>query len=204
MKRWTKRLIDFFLATVGLIILSPFLAIISLAILLTMGPPIFFWQVRAGYKGRAFSLIKFRTMLFGCDAQGQPLPDADRITKVGSFLRQYSLDELPQLWNIWLGEMSFVGPRPLLMEYLPRYSPEQARRHEVKPGLTGWAQVNGRNSLSWEERFQLDIWYADHWNLGLDAKIFWKTLQRVPQRKGVSLEGYATMPEFTGSKQKMR
>lgn len=203
MKNWTKRFADLFLATLSLIILSPLLAIISLAILLTMGSPIFFRQSRAGYKGRAFTLIKFRTMLIACDAKGQLLPDGDRITKLGKFLRQYSLDELPQLWNIWRGDMSFVGPRPLLLDYLPRYSAEQARRHSVKPGITGWAQVNGRNALSWEERFQLDVWYVDHCSPGLDARIIWKTIRRVLQREGISLEGYATMPEFTGNDQRV-
>lgn len=200
MKGWTKRFEDLFLATLGLVILWPVLAIISLAIQLTMGSPIFFRQLRAGYKGRAFSLVKFRTMRVACDAKGYSLPDGDRLTKLGRFLRQYSLDELPQLWNVWIGDMSFVGPRPLLVDYLPRYSPEQARRHEVKPGITGWAQVNGRNALSWDKRFQLDIWYVDHWGLELDAKILWKTIQKLYEREGISLDGHATMPEFTGTK----
>ena len=153
--------------------------------------------------GRAFHLLKFRTMSAACDAKGRPLPDEDRLTRLGKFLRQYSLDELPQLWNIWVGDMSFVGPRPLLLDYLPRYSPDQARRHEVKPGLTGWAQVNGRNALTWHKRFELDVWYVDHWSLWLDAKIFWKTIRKVFQRDGISLDGHATMPEFTGNDQKI-
>jgi len=133
------------------------------------------------------------------DAQGQLLPDRDRLTRAGVLLRRFSLDELPQLWNVLIGDMSLVGPRPLLVDYLPRYSPEQLRRHEVKPGITGWAQVNGRNALSWEEKFKLDVWYIDHWSFGLDAKIIWETMQKVPQRNGISLDGHATMPEFTGS-----
>ena len=199
MNCWATRLVDLSLATLALILLLPLLAIISLTIRLTMGPPIFFRQLRAGYLGRAFHLLKFRTMNTALDAQGKLLPDGDRLTRLGGFLRQYSLDELPQIWNVLIGDMSLVGPRPLLVVYLPRYSPEQARRHSVKPGITGWAQVNGRNVLSWEERFRLDIWYVDHRSLGLDAQIIWKTFPRVFQREGISKRGHATMPEFMGN-----
>ena len=202
-KRRFKRLVDLLGASLALVVLLPLLAFISLTILVTMGRPVLFRQVRAGCLGQPFHLLKFRTMSRTRDATGRLLPDGERLTSVGRFLRQYSLDELPQLWNIWVGDMSFVGPRPLLVNYLLRYSPEQARRHEVKPGLTGWAQVNGRNALSWGQRFHLDVWYVDHWSLGLDARIVSKTFQKIFQREGISLEGHATMPEFTGNDEKV-
>ena len=139
----------------------------------------------------------------GRDEAGKLLPDSDRLSRLGRLLRQLSLDELPQIWNVMKGEMSFVGPRPLLVDYLPRYSREQARRHEVKPGITGWAQVNGRNTLSWDERFELDVWYVDHWSLSLDGEILWRTIRKVFQREGISMDGHATMPEFTGNDQRV-
>jgi lipopolysaccharide/colanic/teichoic acid biosynthesis glycosyltransferase len=178
------------------------MATIALSIWLSMGPLVLFRQKRAGYKGCIFTLLKFRTMQEMRDTERQLLPDKDRLTKVGILLRRFSLDELPQFWNVWKGEMSLVGPRPLLVDYLPRYSPEQARRHEVKPGVTGWAQVNGRNALSWDERFELDVWYVDNRSLGLDTRILWKTIRKVFQREGISLDGHATMPEFTGNNQR--
>ncbi len=199
MYRICKRLVDLLVSAIALILLAPLMAAVAVLLWLTMGSPIFFRQARAGYQGSPFTLFKFTTMRSARDVQGRLLPDKHRLTKVGIILRGFSLDELPQLWNVLIGDMSLVGPRPLLMDYLERYSPEQARRHEVKPGITGWAQVNGRNALSWEEKFTLDVWYVDHWSLGLDAKIIWKTMQKVLQRDGISLDGHATMPEFTGS-----
>jgi sugar transferase EpsL len=199
MNRYLKRLTDVSIAAAALLLLAPLMAVIALIILLMMGRPVLFRHVRPGYKAIPFVLLKFRTMNCLFDEQGRPLSDAERLTPLGKILRRLSLDELPQLWNVLKGEMSLVGPRPLLTDYLERYSPEQARRHEVKPGITGWAQVNGRNTLTWEERFRLDIWYVDHWSLGLDARIIWKTIQKVLQRDGISLEGHATMPEFPGS-----
>jgi lipopolysaccharide/colanic/teichoic acid biosynthesis glycosyltransferase len=199
MNGFLKRLMDVFIGGAALLLLAPLMAVIALVIWLAMGRPVLFRHVRPGYKARPLVLLKFRTMNNLCDAQGRPLSDAERLTSLGKLLRRLSLDELPQLWNVLRGDMSLVGPRPLLMDYLERYSPEQARRHEVKPGITGWAQVNGRNALNWEERFRFDIWYVDHWSLGLDVKIIWKTIQKVLQRKGISLDGHATMPEFTGS-----
>jgi lipopolysaccharide/colanic/teichoic acid biosynthesis glycosyltransferase len=199
MYRIFKRLIDLTVSAIALILLAPLMAAVAVLVWLTMGPPILFRQARAGYQASPFILFKFTTMRSARDAQRRLLPDKDRLTRVGIILRRFSLDELPQLWNVLIGEMSLVGPRPLLADYLPRYSPEQARRHEVKPGITGWAQVNGRNTLSWEQKFNLDVWYVDHQSLGLDAKIIWETMQRVLQRDGISLDGHATMPEFTGS-----
>jgi lipopolysaccharide/colanic/teichoic acid biosynthesis glycosyltransferase len=194
-----KRCIDKGAAAVGLLILAPVLAVTALIVRMALGSPVLFRQVRPGRGGRLFELVKFRTMLEATDADGNPLPDEQRLTRVGRFLRTTSLDELPQLWNVLRGEMSLVGPRPLLVEYLPRYSAEQARRHDVLPGITGWAQVNGRNALGWDERFRLDVWYVDHWSLALDAKILALTLLRVAQRQGISYEGAATMFKFLGS-----
>jgi sugar transferase EpsL len=199
MSRIFKRTIDALVSATGLILLAPAMVTIGLVIWTSMGRPILFKQKRAGYRGRPFTLFKFRTMDDAGDTQGRSLPDKDRLTKVGIVLRRLSLDEFPQLWNVLIGDMSLVGPRPLLAEYLPRYSPEQARRHEVNPGITGWAQVNGRNALDWEQRFRLDIWYVDHWSLGLDAKIIWKTMQNVFKEEGISQHGHSTMPEFTGN-----
>ncbi|WNG50385.1 sugar transferase [Archangium minus] len=194
-----KRCIDRLAAAVGLLCFAPVMAATALAIRATMGSPVLFRQVRPGRGGKTFQLMKFRTMLDAKDADGNPLPDEHRLTRVGQFLRAASLDELPQLWNVLRGDMSLVGPRPLLVEYLPRYSAEQARRHDVLPGITGWAQVNGRNALGWEERFQLDVWYVDNWSLALDAKILALTILRVVQRQGISHAGDVTMFKFLGN-----
>ena len=188
-----KGLMDRLLALLGLVALSPILLGLGFVVWLSLGWPVFFRQRRPGLQGRPFDLLKFRTMRDGTE------PDEARLTSVGRFLRASSLDELPELWNILRGDMSLVGPRPLLMQYLPRYSPRQARRHDVKPGLTGWAQVNGRNALTWEEKFELDVWYVDHWSLGLDICILWRTVLQVLRREGISHEGHATMTEFMGS-----
>lgn len=194
-----KRLVDRTAAAVGLLLVSPILLGVALAIRLRMGGPVLFRQPRPGLRGRPFRVVKFRTMLDAVGPDGRPLPDEVRLTALGRFLRASSLDELPQLWNVLAGDLSLVGPRPLLMQYLPRYSSEQARRHDVLPGITGWAQVNGRNAISWEEKFALDVWYVDHWSLALDARILLLTLARVVRRSGISREGHATMPEFMGS-----
>jgi len=172
---------------------------VALAVRLKLGKPILFRQPRAGFHGCQFELLKFRTMTNARDPQGRLLPDEQRLTPFGRLLRSTSLDELPQLFNVLRGDMSLVGPRPLLMEYLPRYTPEQARRHEVRPGITGWAQVNGRNVLSWEEKFRMDVWYVDNRSIWLDLKILWLTLRSVLARRGISAPGEATMPEFMGS-----
>jgi sugar transferase EpsL len=193
-----KRLIDIVGSLFALVLLSPLFAVVSLCIYFAMGKPVLFRQYRPGFRGKPFLLYKFRTMLERYDEEGKPLPDEERLTRLGKFLRRTSLDELPELWNVLRGDMSLVGPRPLLMEYLSRYNREQARRHEMKPGLTGWAQVNGRNAISWEEKFKLDVWYVDHWSLGLDFKILWKTVVAVLKGEGVSADGHATMPEFRG------
>ncbi len=194
-----KRALDIVVAALGLVLLSPLLLLIAVAIATTLGRPVFFRQVRPGLHGAPFTLVKFRTMREAFSPDGRPLPDGERLTRLGSFLRQLSLDELPQLWNVLRGDLSLVGPRPLLMEYLPLYTPEQARRHEVRPGITGWAQVNGRNALSWEERFALDVWYVDNWSLWLDAKILVKTVAKVLKREGISGGGVPTMTPFTGT-----
>jgi sugar transferase EpsL len=194
-----KRVVDIVGASVGIILFAPVMLVVALLVLLTMGRPVLFRQLRPGLHGKPFVLYKFRTMRDACTPSGEPLPDELRLTQFGKWLRSTSLDELPELFNVLKGEMSLVGPRPLLMEYLPRYSPEQARRHEVKPGITGWAQVNGRNALSWEEKFRLDVWYVDHWNLWLDVKILLLTIWKVLKREGISAEGSATMPVFTGN-----
>lgn len=188
-----KRLLDMALVLPGLVLLSPVLLAVALAVRLTLGPGVLFCQERPGLHGRPFFILKFRTMLPGDG------PDAERLTAFGRFLRSTSLDELPELFNVLAGEMSLVGPRPLLMQYLPRYTPSQARRHEVLPGITGWAQVNGRNALTWEEKFALDVWYVDHRSLALDLAILWRTLLAVLLRQGISAAGEATMPEFMGS-----
>jgi lipopolysaccharide/colanic/teichoic acid biosynthesis glycosyltransferase len=194
-----KQAMDRLAAALGLLCLAPVMTVTALAVRATMGRPIFFRQVRPGQGGKLFEVFKFRTMLEARGSDGQPLPDAQRLTRTGRFLRATSLDELPQLWNVLRGDMSLVGPRPLLVEYLPRYSAEQARRHDVLPGITGWAQVNGRNALDWDERFRLDVWYVDHWSVALDLKILALTLLRVVQRQGISYEGSATMFKFLGS-----
>lgn len=194
-----KRIIDILVASFGFLLLSPVLAIVACKIRCEMGSPVLFRQTRPGLHGKPFHMIKFRTMRNATDTEGKPLPDAERLTKLGQFLRSSSLDELPELWNVLKGEMSLVGPRPLLMEYLPIYSPEQARRHEVRPGVTGWAQVNGRNAISWDEKFALDVWYVDNRSIWLDLKIIWLTIRKVIKRDGISAAGEATMPKFTGN-----
>ncbi|MHA7681456.1 sugar transferase [Cupriavidus sp. PET2-C1] len=196
-----KRVFDLLLAAAALLLLCLPLLILILLVRRRLGSPVFFRQVRPGLRGRPFEMIKFRTMTDSRGPDGQLLPDADRLTAFGRFLRGTSLDELPELWNVLKGDMSLVGPRPLLMEYLPLYSTEQARRHEVRPGVTGWAQVNGRNALSWEDKFKLDVWYVDNWSLWLDVKILWLTVRKVLVREGISAAGEATMSKFTGSKQ---
>lgn len=194
----TKRLVDIAMAGVGGIALAPVTLATAAAIRVSMGPPVLFRQIRPGLNGRTFELVKFRTMLDARDREGQLLPDADRLTRVGKFIRQTSLDELPQLWNVLRGDMSLVGPRPLLVQYLSRYDAQQARRHEVMPGITGWAQIRGRNALSWSEKFALDVWYVDHWSLRLDLRILLETLIHVIKREGISQDGHVTMPEFMG------
>ena len=194
-----KRVTDFLLALVVLVLLSPILVLIAWQVRRKLGSPVLFRQVRPGLEGIPFEMIKFRTMRNAVDTHGAFLPDSERMTAFGNFLRSTSLDELPELWNVLKGEMSLVGPRPLLMEYLPLYSSEQARRHEVRPGVTGWAQVNGRNALSWDDKFKLDVWYVDNQSLGLDLKILLKTVKKVVVRDGISAAGEATMPKFTGS-----
>lgn len=200
--RWkmlAKRCFDVTAARVGLLILSPLMAVAALMILIAMGRPVLFRQIRPGKNARPFTLLKFRTMNDKRDDAGRLLPDAERLTPIGRFLRSTSLDELPQLWNVLRGDMSLVGPRPLLMEYLGRYTSEQARRHEVRPGITGWAQINGRNALSWEEKFSLDLWYVEHWCLALDLNILASTAWRVLKRNGIANGRHATMPKFVGN-----
>ena len=196
---YRKRIFDLVLTIPGLVLTSPILAGAALAVWLRHGRPILFSHTRPGYRGEPFTLYKFRTMTDARDAQGNLLPDAERLTTLGRFLRATSLDELPELFNVLRGEMSLVGPRPLLMQYLERYTPEQARRHNVLPGITGWAQVNGRNVLSWEDKFRLDVWYVDHWSLWLDLKILLLTLWKVLKREGISQPGHATAEEFMGN-----
>jgi lipopolysaccharide/colanic/teichoic acid biosynthesis glycosyltransferase len=198
-RRQGKRLLDAALASTALVLLAPLFGAVALLVRWRLGRPVFFRQVRPGWQGRPFTLIKFRTMRDLRDAAGQPLPDRERLTALGLRLRAWSLDEAPELINVLRGEMSLVGPRPLLMQYLARYTPEQARRHEVRPGLTGWAQVNGRNRLTWEEKFALDVWYVDHLSLGLDLMILARTLAAVLARTDVQQPGSATAEEFGGS-----
>lgn len=194
-----KRLFDIVASAAGLLLLSPVLIVIAVASRLSIGPGVLFRQQRPGRGGRVFTMYKFRTMCDACDASGVPLPDAERITRVGGVLRRSSLDELPELFNVLKGDMSIVGPRPLLVEYLPLYTPEQARRHEVRPGITGWAQVNGRNAISWEQKFELDAWYVDNHSLALDLRILFMTIALVFRREGISQEGHATAERFEGS-----
>ena len=194
-----KRLFDIVASALGLIILSPVIAIVAWQIKKKLGSPVLFRQVRPGLNGKPFEMVKFRTMRDAIDANGNPLPDSERMTPFGSFLRSSSLDELPELWNVLKGDMSLVGPRPLLMEYLPLYNDEQKRRHQARPGVTGWAQINGRNAISWEEKFKLDTWYVDNQNLWLDIKIIFLTIKKVFIRDGISAEGEATMSKFTGT-----
>lgn len=194
-----KRFFDLVLAALALLLLGMPLLFLIWQVRRKLGSPVFFRQTRPGLNGKPFEMVKFRTMTDVRGSDGQLLPDAVRLTAFGRFLRATSLDELPELWNVLKGDMSLVGPRPLLMEYLPLYTPEQARRHEVRPGITGWAQVNGRNALSWEEKFKFDVWYVDHRSLWLDIKILWLTVRKVLVREGISAPGDATMPVFGGS-----
>jgi lipopolysaccharide/colanic/teichoic acid biosynthesis glycosyltransferase len=196
-----KWVLDRLCAAIALLVFSPVILIVAIAIYIRMGGPIFFCQPRPGKNGRVFNFYKFRTMTSDCDADGNLLPDEQRLIPLGQFLRKTSLDELPQLWNVLKGDMSFVGPRPLLVRYLGRYSPEQARRHDVMPGITGWAQVNGRRLLdgNWPEKFRLDVWYVDNWSLSLDLKILFLTVGKVLGQKEISQEGQATGEEFKGN-----
>jgi sugar transferase EpsL len=194
-----KRFFDLGLTIPGLIILSPALIVISLLVWFVHGWPVIFHQQRPGYGGKPFNIYKFRTMTEACDSQGNMLSDTQRLTRFGRLLRATSLDELPELLNILRGEMSLVGPRPLLMQYLDLYTPEQARRHHVLPGITGWAQINGRNAITWEDKFRLDVWYVDHWSVGLDLKILLLTIWKTLRQEGISQPGHATADEFTGS-----
>lgn len=199
MKWPAKRLMDLALTIPGLVLLSPVMLIVATAVAVSLGRPVLFIQVRPGLHGKPFRMYKFRTMREAYDSSGAPLSDDQRLTALGRFLRSTSLDELPELWNVLKGEMSLVGPRPLLMEYLDLYTPEQARRHLMPPGITGWAQVNGRNALTWEEKFALDSWYVDNWTLWLDVKILCMTAWAVLTRRGISAQGHATMPKFAGA-----
>jgi lipopolysaccharide/colanic/teichoic acid biosynthesis glycosyltransferase len=194
-----KRVFDLLASVIGLFILAVPLALLAWQVRRKLGSPVLFTQVRPGLDSKPFRMVKFRTMTDARDASGSLLPDAQRLTSFGRFLRASSLDELPELWNVLKGEMSLVGPRPLLIEYLPLYTPEQARRHEVRPGITGWAQVNGRNAISWADKFALDVWYVDHRSLWLDVKILWRTVRKVLMRDGISAPNDATMPKFEGT-----
>tara|TARA_R110000851_G_scaffold319526_1_gene483988 strand:- start:4430 stop:5029 length:600 start_codon:yes stop_codon:yes gene_type:complete len=197
-----KRLFDVVIAGLGLLCFFPIIMVVALLVLRKLGSPVFFRQTRPGLYGNPFLMVKFRTMLDATDRDGKVLPDDQRMTPFGGFLRASSLDELPELWNVLKGDMSLVGPRPLLMEYLPLYSEEQFRRHEVRPGVTGWAQVNGRNAISWEEKFKLDVWYVDNYSFWLDLKILFLTVKKVLVRDGISGGGEATMSKFTGNSDK--
>lgn len=197
----SKRIFDLVLTIPGLVVISPILAGVAVLVWIFHGWPVLFTQTRPGQRGQPFCVYKFRTMTNRRDEQGNLLPDAQRLTRLGRFLRAASLDELPELFNVLRGEMSLVGPRPLLMQYLDRYTPGQARRHDVLPGITGWAQVNGRNCLSWEEKFSHDVWYVDHWSLWLDVKILAITLWKVIKREGISQPGQETAEEFMGDRQ---
>ena len=194
-----KRSFDIVASVLGLLLLAPVIAVVAILIQRKLGSPVLFRQTRPGLYGKPFEMVKFRTMLDATDKHGNLLPDDERMTPFGSFLRASSLDELPELWNVLRGDMSLVGPRPLLMEYLPLYSKEQYRRHEVRPGVTGWAQVNGRNAISWEDKFKLDVWYVDNRSFWLDLKILFLTVKKVLVRDGISGEGEATMSKFTGN-----
>ena len=196
MSTFWKRAFDLTVAALGLVLLSPLLAAIGLAIRITMGNPVVYRQIRPGYGARPFTIVKFRTMTEQRSTDVDPSSDANRLTVLGRFLRRLSLDELPQLWNVLKGDMSIVGPRPLLTEYLQHYTPEQSRRHDVKPGMTGWAQVNGRNEVSWERKFALDVWYVDHQSFLLDLRIIAMTIWKVLKREGISQQGHATTEKF--------
>jgi sugar transferase EpsL len=193
-----KRVFDLIITIPALIVLSPFLVILASLVAILLGSPVLFRQERPGWHGQPFWLLKFRTMIDARDDNGAMLPDAVRLTSFGRFLRATSLDELPEFWNVLRGDMSLVGPRPLLMEYLDRYTPEQARRHEVRPGITGWAQINGRNAISWEEKFKLDVWYADNASFSLDLKILFLTIWKTIRQEGVNQSAQTTMEEFKG------
>jgi lipopolysaccharide/colanic/teichoic acid biosynthesis glycosyltransferase len=199
LQRSLKWIADRGVAAIALAILSPVLLAVAIAIYIRMGNPVLFAQPRPGKNGRIFTFYKFRTMTSDRDCEGNLLPDEQRLTAFGQFLRQTSLDELPQLWNVLKGDMSIVGPRPLMVEYLTRYSPEQARRHDVKPGITGWAQINGRNTITWEEKFKLDVWYVEHWNLWVDWQILLQTVGKVLQKEGISQANHVTVEDFMGS-----
>jgi lipopolysaccharide/colanic/teichoic acid biosynthesis glycosyltransferase len=196
--RFSKRLFDLLMTAIGLIIILPLMLVVSILVWIFLGTPILFRQPRPGYKGRPFITYKFRTMTNRTGPDGNLLPDADRLTLFGRFLRSTSLDDLPQLFNVLRGEMSLVGPRPLLMQYLKRYTPEQMRRHDVLPGITGWAQIHGRNALDWENKFRLDVWYVDHWSFWLDLKILFLTPWKVFRREGISQPGHVTAEEYKG------
>jgi len=198
MKHLIKRCMDILLSTFFLIIFSPIMLLIAVLVYINLGSPVIFRQLRPGLHGKPFYIYKFRTMKDLRDKNGNLLPDEQRLTRFGAFLRSTSLDELPELINVLKGDMSLVGPRPLLMEYLDRYTPEQARRHEVKPGITGWAQINGRNAISWEEKFKLDVWYVDNWSIWLDLKILFITIYKVLKREGINQPGKATVEYFKG------
>ncbi len=197
----SKRLFDLLVSATALLLLAPLLALIAWQVRRRLGAPVLFRQLRPGRNGMPFEIVKFRTMRDAVDAHGEPLPDHERLTPFGRWLRASSLDELPELWNVLKGDMSLVGPRPLLMEYLPLYDAEQFRRHAVRPGVTGWAQVNGRNALSWEEKFRLDLWYVDHQSFWLDLKIILRTIRKVVLREDINFQDDATSDKFTGSKQ---
>ncbi len=194
-----KRAFDICVALLALMILSPVILVVAILVALKLGRPVVFRQVRPGLRGDPFEMVKFRTMTSARDERGELLPDAERMTKFGAFLRNTSLDELPELWNVLKGDMSLVGPRPLLMEYLPLYSKQQYRRHEVRPGITGWAQINGRNAISWEDKFKLDVWYVDNQSLALDIKVLALTVKKVLKKDDISGEGEATMSKFSGN-----
>ncbi len=196
----SKRIFDLIITIPGLILISPIILIVMILVRIQHGSPILFSQERPGYKGDLFTMRKFRSMTEARDSVGNLLPDEQRITKLGRFLRASSLDELPELINVLKGEMSLVGPRPLLVRYLERYNPEQARRHDVLPGITGWAQIHGRNTITWEDKFDLDVWYVDHWSIFLDLKILGSTIMKVIKREGISQPGHATAEEFFGTK----
>lgn len=197
-----KRLLDIFGACAGMVFLAPVLLVVAMFVRLKIGSPVLFRQLRPGLGGKSFTIYKFRTLMDKRDKKGNLLSDKERLTSSGRFLRKTSIDELPELFNVIKGDMSIVGPRPLLIQYLDRYTPEQARRHEVKPGITGWAQVNGRNAIGWEDKFKLDVWYVDNWSLWLDVRIIALTVWKILKREGISQPGQATMEEFWGSEDK--
>jgi sugar transferase EpsL len=199
-----KRWLDLIVVIPACILLLPLMGLVALVVWLSMGRPVLFRQRRPGLHGKHFTIFKFRTMSLDCDEKGEFLPEATRLTSLGNLLRRTSLDELPELYNVLVGDMSLVGPRPLRVEYLPLYTPRQNRRHEVKPGISGWAQVNGRNAITWEEKFELDVWYVDNYNLLLDLRIIGMTLTRLLDRKGITPEGQVIMPRFTGTSQTER